>query len=168
MYFTLWHNWLVVNYGKMISMKKLLSNYGGDKPWKRDVCIQAKVTKNLFSNVTRSTIADLIHSDTSDFKSIVTRDSMRYFITFINDHSRFCHVYSLKSKDETFSKFLSFRFKWRSNLGVHLRSLETIEVASINRRKLKYTSRNWHHCRDDCPLLPAWNCRKEEPHSLRW
>jgi len=109
---TLWHNRLGhVNYKKMLNMKKLglLQNCGGNKPKNFEVCVQAKITKKPFSKVIRSTnLLDLIHSDTCDFKSFVTRGGMKYFITFIDDHSRFYHVYLLKSKDEAFSKFIEF------------------------------------------------------------
>jgi len=100
---TLWHKKLGhVNYRKMLNMKKLglLQNCGGNKSEKCEVYIQAKITRKPFPTVTRSTnLLDLIHSDTCDFKTFVTRGGMKYFITFIDDHSRFCHVYLLKSKD---------------------------------------------------------------------
>ena len=81
-----------------------------DKPSNCEVCVQAKITRKPFPSVTRSTeLLDLIHSDTCDLKSFVTRGGMKYFITFIDDHSRLCHVYLLKSKDETLDKFIEFR-----------------------------------------------------------
>ena len=59
---------------------------------------------------------ELIDSDTYDLKSFVTRDGMKYFITFIDDHSHFCHVYLLKLKDETFSKFIEFQTRVEKQL----------------------------------------------------
>jgi len=97
---TLWHNKLGhVNYRKMLNVKKLglLQNCEGNKPKKCEVCIQTKITKKLFSNVTSSTnLLDQIHSNMFDFKSFATRGSMKYFSIFIDDHSRFCYVYLLK------------------------------------------------------------------------
>jgi hypothetical protein len=43
---------------------------------------------------------DLIHSDLCETNGILTKLVKRYFITFINDCTRFCYVYLLKSKDE--------------------------------------------------------------------
>ena len=118
----LWHNRLGhVNYRKLSSMEKLglLPKCGGNKPEKCEVCAQAKLTRKSFSSVTRSTnLLDLIHSDTCDFKSFVTRGGKKYFITFIDDHSRFRHVYLLKSKDEAFSKFVEFRTRVEKQLGL--------------------------------------------------
>ena len=87
---TLWHNRLGhVNYKKMLNMKKLglLQNCGGNKPEKCEVCVQAKITRKPFPTVTRSTnLLNLIHSNTCDFESFMTRSGMKYLITFIDDH----------------------------------------------------------------------------------
>ncbi|XP_020258518.1 uncharacterized protein LOC109834915 [Asparagus officinalis] len=49
----------------------------------------------------------------------------KYLITFIDNHSRFCHVYLLKSKDEAFSKFVEFRTRAEKQLGLHAASAVT-------------------------------------------
>ena len=118
---TLWHNRLGhVNYRKMFNMKKAYFQTVGVISLKKyEVGVQAKITKKFFPNVTRTTnLLDLIHSDTCDFKSLVTRGSMKYFITFFNNHSRFCHVYLLTQKMKPLVSLLSFVIEWRSNLGV--------------------------------------------------
>jgi hypothetical protein len=43
---------------------------------------------------------DLIHSDLCEMNEILTKGGKQYFITFINDSTRFCYVYLLQSKDE--------------------------------------------------------------------
>ena len=90
---TLWHNRLGhVNYKKMLNMKKLglLQNCGGNKPKNFEVCVQAKITKKTLSNCYKKyKYAGPDSLDTCDFKSFVTRGGMKYFITFIDDHSRF-------------------------------------------------------------------------------
>ncbi|XP_020263201.1 uncharacterized protein LOC109839181 [Asparagus officinalis] len=98
----------------------------GNKHEKCEVCAQAKLTKKSFSSVVRSTnLLDLIHSDTCDFKSFVTRGGKKYFIIFIDDHSCFCHVYLLKSKDKTFSKFVEFRTRVEKQLGLQVKKLRS-------------------------------------------
>jgi hypothetical protein len=52
---------------------------------------------------------DLIHSDLCDFKSIPTRGGNKYFITFIDDSTKYCYLYLLKSKDEAIDKFIIFK-----------------------------------------------------------
>ena len=48
---------------------------------------------------------------------------MKYFITFIDDHSRYCHVYLLKSKDEVFSKLVEFPNRVEKQLGCPVKKL---------------------------------------------
>lgn len=75
-----------------------------------EVCAQTKITRQLFYPVSRSTqLLDLIHSDLCDFKSFTTRGGWKYLVTFIDDFSRYCHIYLLKSKDEVFDKFKIFK-----------------------------------------------------------
>jgi len=40
---------------------------------------------------------------------MLTRGEKRYFITFINNYSRFTYVYLLRTKDEAFKKFKEFK-----------------------------------------------------------
>ena len=58
------------------------------------VCVQAKQTKKPFKSVERDTsLLQLIHSDTCDLNNVLTRDGKRYFITFIDDFSKYFYVY---------------------------------------------------------------------------
>lgn len=47
----------------------------------------------------------LVHSDICELNGLVIREGKIYFITFINDLSRYTYVYLIKIKDETLSKF---------------------------------------------------------------
>ena len=91
-------------------MKKLdlLLNCGGDKSEKYEICVQDKITRKISKCYKEYKPAGPDSFGHCDFKSIVTRGSMKYFITFIDDHYRFYHVYLLKSKDEAFDKFVEF------------------------------------------------------------
>jgi hypothetical protein len=40
---------------------------------------------------------------------MLTRGVKRYFITFIDDYSRFTYVYLLRTKDKAFGKFKEFK-----------------------------------------------------------
>ena len=52
---------------------------------------------------------DLIHSDICDLKFIQTRCDNKYFITFVDDSTKYCYVYLLKSKDEEIEKFVLYK-----------------------------------------------------------
>ena len=69
-------------------------------------CMLTKITKKPFKSVNRdSKILDLIHSDLCDLHANPTLGNKKYFVTFIDDASRFCYVYLLHSKDEALDKF---------------------------------------------------------------
>ena len=55
------------------------------------------------------TSLDLIHSDLCEMNKILIKGGKRYFITFINDSTRFCCVYLLKSKDEALHYFKTYK-----------------------------------------------------------
>ena len=51
----------------------------------------------------------MVHTDICEFNGLLTKDNFRYFITFIDDSSRYCYVYLLKHKDEALEKFTIFK-----------------------------------------------------------
>ena len=60
---------------------------------KCETCVEAKLTRTSFHSIERSTEPlDLIHSDICDLKFIETKGGKKYFITFIDDCTRYCHV----------------------------------------------------------------------------
>ena len=76
---------------------------------KCETCSQAKITKRPHKSVERNTeLLELIHSDLCEFEGILTRGGNRYFITFIDDFSKYAHVYLLKNKSDAFEKFQEF------------------------------------------------------------
>ena len=52
---------------------------------------------------------DLIHSDICDLKLVQTRGGNKYFITFVDDRTKYYYVYLLKSKDEAIEKFVLYK-----------------------------------------------------------
>jgi hypothetical protein len=93
---SLWHYRLAhLNYRslKFISKHSLIS-YKDDHSTKCEICIQAKMTKKSFPKVNRnSQLLELVHSDICELNGILTRGGNRYFITFINDCSRYIYIY---------------------------------------------------------------------------
>ena len=87
-----WHARLAhVNFRSLKHMSKhgLISCIDG-KHDKREICIQAKMTKKSFPKAERNTrILDLIHTDICEYNGILTRGGKIYFITFIDDCSRY-------------------------------------------------------------------------------
>ena len=79
---------------------------------KCEVCVHAKLTKTPSPRVERTNKPlDLIHTDLCDLKYIQTRAGKNYFVTFIDDCTKYCYVYLLHSKDETLEKFKEFKLE---------------------------------------------------------
>ena len=51
----------------------------------------------------------MIHTDICEYNGILTRGGKRYFITFIDDYSRYTYIYLLRTKDEAFDKFKIYK-----------------------------------------------------------
>ena len=109
----LWHARLGhVNYDTLrrLSAKEYIPKLTIDSKHKCETCVEAKLTRSSFKRVERNTkVLDLIHSDICDLKFAPTRGGNKYFITFIDDCTKYCYVYLLKSKDEAIDKFKIYK-----------------------------------------------------------
>ena len=54
---------------------------------------------------------ELVHLNVCDLSGVLTRGGKRYFITFINDFSRFTYVYLMRNKDESFDMFKGYKIE---------------------------------------------------------
>ena len=90
------------------------------------VCVEAKQTKTPFHSVERSTTPlELIHSDLCDLKFLQTRNGKKYFVTFIDDSTRYCYVYLLRSKDETLGAFMNYKAEVENQLGKRIKCIRS-------------------------------------------
>ncbi|GKC89666.1 zinc finger, CCHC-type containing protein [Tanacetum coccineum] len=72
--------------------------------------MMTKITKKPIQNVKRETgVLELIHSDLCDLHATPSLGNKKYFVTFIDDASRFCYVYLLHTKDEPLDKLKVFK-----------------------------------------------------------
>jgi hypothetical protein len=78
---------------------------------KCQVCVQSKQPHKPHKATEARNLAtlDLIHFDLCEMNQILTKGGQRYFITFIDDSTRFCYVYLLKSKDEALHYFKTYK-----------------------------------------------------------
>ena len=69
------------------------------------------MTKTLFfGKMERATnLLEIIHTDVCGPMSVEARSGYRYFLTFIDDLSRYEYIYLMKHKSETFDKFKEFQ-----------------------------------------------------------
>jgi transposase InsO family protein len=75
------------------------------------MCVEAKQPRKPHkAAVARElTPLELIHSDVCDMNGILTKNGKRYFITFVDDCTKFCYVYLMKTKDEALHYFKIYK-----------------------------------------------------------
>ena len=108
-----WHGRLGhVNYDtlrRLINME-CLPNFKIDSNHKCEICVESKLTRTSFQSIERSSEPlELIHSNICDMKFIQMRGGKKDFLTLIDDCTRYCYVYLLRSKDEALEMFQHFK-----------------------------------------------------------
>ena len=86
---------------------------------KCDICAISKQTKSPFnhSSERRKKPLEIIHSDVCGPFNVPTIGGARYFVTFIDNYSRYCTVYLMKNKSEVYAKLLHFKNMAENQLG---------------------------------------------------
>ena len=74
-------------------------------------CVKAKMTKTPFirNNGRITRILEIVHSDVCGPIRIESHGRAKYFVTFIDDHSKWCEVRFLKSKSEVTDAFKEYK-----------------------------------------------------------
>ena len=68
---------------------------------------------------------ELVYSDPCKMNGELTKDGKRYFMTFIDDCTRFCYVYMLKTKDEALHYFKIYKAEVENQLERKVKRLRT-------------------------------------------
>ena len=68
---------------------------------------------------------ELVNSDVCGPMSTQARGGYEYFITFIDDYSRFGYVYLMKQKFEAFEKYKEFKAEVENQLGKHIKDIRS-------------------------------------------
>jgi len=74
-------------------------------------CIKGKMTRKPFkstSGIKSSRVLELVHTDVCGPMQNLSIGGSRYIVTFIDDFSRYTHVYCVKEKSDVFSRFKEF------------------------------------------------------------
>ncbi|GJU65264.1 zinc finger, CCHC-type containing protein [Tanacetum coccineum] len=124
----LWHARLGhVHFKRMQDMSKdgLILAFDMDTE-KCKTCMLNKITKKPFQNVKRKTkVLELIHSDLCYLHATPSLGIKKYFVTFIDDASRFSYVYLLHSNDEALNKFKEFKTEVELQQGSQIKRFRT-------------------------------------------
>jgi hypothetical protein len=83
-------------------------------------CVQAKQPQKPFKSLEEKrnmAPLDLVHYDFCEMNGLLTRGGKKYFMAFIDDPSRFCYIYLLKTKDEALQYFKVYKAEVKNQLG---------------------------------------------------
>ena len=72
-----------------------------------------------------ASILDLIHSDVAGPMPTNSINGCRYFLTFIDDCSRYCWIYFMKQKSEVFETFKVFKAMIENSFNKNIKSIRS-------------------------------------------
>jgi hypothetical protein len=110
---SLWHNILGhVNTRRMHNMTVLIliPKSINDMFDKSRICMQTKITRKPFPQNERFFIfLQLVHNDVCNMHNNPRIGNKTYFVTFIDDFSKYCYVYLMFSGDEILKNFKVYK-----------------------------------------------------------
>jgi hypothetical protein len=91
------------------------------------VCVESKQPHKPHKVVEARDLAslELIHSVLCEMNEELTKDGKRYFMTLIDDCTRFCYIYLLKSKDEALHYFKIYKAEVKNELERKIKHVRT-------------------------------------------
>ena len=120
-------------YIKKMQTLGLINNIDYSGLSKCQICVTSKLSRKTCGLMTRETkLLELIHFDLGDLKQTMTRGEKKFYVTFIDDYSRFTRVYLLRNKDEAFNMFLSYKVEVENQLDRKSKGLDLIEGANTS------------------------------------
>jgi hypothetical protein len=89
----------------------LIPNFTIIKGFKCHSCVQSNQPRKPHKAAEERHLAplELIHSDPCEMNSVLIKGGKRYFMTLIDDASRFCYVNLLKTKDDALNYFKIYK-----------------------------------------------------------
>jgi hypothetical protein len=144
---SVWHSRLChLNFGSMfrLSTMSLIPNFSIIKGSKCHSCVQSKQPQKPHKVAEESQLAplELVHSDICEMTGVLTEGGKRYFMTLIDDATRFCYVYLLKTKDEALNCFKIYKAEVETQLEKRSNDLGPIKEVNISLTILTYSVRN--------------------------
>ena len=126
----LWHlrlGHISLNRIQMMVKEECLDLYEVE-PWPQcESCLEGKMTKRHFDakDGRAEELLELVHTDVCGPMNIEARGGYEYYITFIDDYSRYGYVYLMTRKSEAFDKFKEFRAEAEKQLDKSIKTLRS-------------------------------------------
>ena len=90
-----------------------------------ELCLKGKMTKRSFPSKGHQAndLFELVHSNVCGPFNVQAQGVREYFVTFIDDFSRYGYAYLIHRKFETFEEFKEFRAETEKQLGKPIKAL---------------------------------------------
>jgi hypothetical protein len=126
----LWHSrFWHASFGCLMRLANLnlIPKFSLVKKSKCHVCVESKQPCKPHKAAEARNLAplELVHSVLCEMNGILTNGGKRYFLTFIDDSTRFCYVYLLKTKDEAFNYFKTYKVEVENQLQRKIKRLRS-------------------------------------------
>ena len=140
----IWHARLGhLNYGDMFHMLHNGDVIGPNlkrtsQQIKCDICIEGKMTSTPFKrreNISKKPL-ELVHTDLCGPMRTQSVGGARYFLTFIDDYSRWCHVYFLRTKDQVTNVFVEYKNLVEKQTGCKIKELQSDNGGEFLNKKM--------------------------------
>ncbi|KAL0281564.1 UNVERIFIED_CONTAM: hypothetical protein PYX00_002512 [Menopon gallinae] len=112
-----------------------------------EICARGKIHQLPFKKSTsRSENAlDLVHSDICGPMKVRSAGGARFFVTFIDDYSRYTEVYMLKNKSDVLEKFKVFKARVENFTGRKIKCIRTDNAR-------EYLSKEFKNILEECGI----------------
>ena len=118
-----------VNFGCMtlLANLSLIPKFPTIKGSRCQVCVQAKQPRKSHTTAEARNLAplELVHSDLCEMNDVLTKGGKRYFMTLIDDDTRFCMIYLLKTKYEALHYFNIYKAEAENQLDRKIKRLRS-------------------------------------------
>ncbi|TYK25792.1 gag/pol protein [Cucumis melo var. makuwa] len=115
------------NKGKKTAEKSKCYHCGENGYWLRNYpkyLAQKKVEKEA-QGLRAKTSLELVHSNLCGPMNVKVRGGYEYFISFIDDYSRYGHVYLIQNKSDSFEKFKEYKAEVENESGKTIKTLRS-------------------------------------------
>ena len=124
-----WHGRLGhVNLGYIKKMQEcgIINSLSEANMDKYEICAETKIIKKSCKSITREIeLLGLVHSDLGDLKHTITRGGKRFYVIFVDDHSRFTKLYLLRTKDAALEMFIKYKSEVENQKNKRIKRLRT-------------------------------------------
>ena len=96
----------------------LILDFSVVKGSKCQACVQAKQPRKPYKAVDErhTTLLELIYSDICEMNGVLTKGEKGYFTTLIDDATKYCYMFLLKTKDEVLECFKTSKVEVENQL----------------------------------------------------